>query len=43
MQNRDMRYTDEFIADAIRMVKDSGRPVNGLVKDLGLNPQIIRN
>ena len=43
MANNGNRYTDEFKADVIRMVKEGGRPVNSVAKDLGVNPQTIRN
>jgi transposase-like protein len=43
MSNNGNRYTDEFKADVIRMVKEGGRSVNKVAKDLGVNPQTIRN
>lgn len=43
MSNNGNRYTDEFKADAIRMVKEGGRSVNNVAKDLGINSQTIRN
>lgn len=36
------RYTEEFKADAIKLVKE-GRSVNSVAKDLGINPQTLRN
>jgi transposase-like protein len=43
MANNGNRYTDEFKADVIRMVKEGGRPVGSVAKDLGVNSQTIRN
>lgn len=37
-----VRYSKEFKADAIRLVKE-GRSSNNVAKDLGVNPQSVRN
>lgn len=37
------RYDDEFKADAMRLVKESGRSVNSVAKDLGISVQTLRN
>jgi transposase-like protein len=37
------RYDEEFKADAIRLVRDGGRSVPSVAKDLGINPQTLRN
>lgn len=36
------RYSEEFKTDAIKLVKE-GRSVNSVAKDLGINPQTLRN
>jgi len=36
------RYGEEFKVDALKLVKD-GRSVNSVAKDLGINPQTLRN
>lgn len=36
------RYSKEFKADAIRLVEE-GRSSNSVAKDLGVNPQSLRN
>ncbi|HBC92809.1 MAG TPA: IS3 family transposase [Pelotomaculum sp.] len=43
MENKGNRYDDEFRADAMRLVKEGGRSVNKVAKDLGINPQTLRN
>lgn len=43
MGNRGKRYDAEFKADAARLVKESGRSVASVAKDLGVNPQTLRN
>ena len=37
------RYDVEFKADAMRLVKESGRSAANVAKDLGINPQTLRN
>jgi len=37
------RYTEEYKIHAICLVKESNRSVNRLAKDLGVNPQTLRN
>jgi transposase-like protein len=37
------RYDAEFKADAIKMVRESGRSAASVAKDLGINPQTLRN
>ncbi len=39
MDNKGNRYDDEFNADAMRLVREGGRSVNKVAKDLGINPQ----
>jgi len=43
MNNKRNRYDDEFRAEAIRLVRESGRSVNKTAKDLGINPQTLHN
>ena len=43
MGNCGSRYDDEFKADAIRLVKENGRSAASVAKDLGINPQTLRN
>ena len=43
MGNNGKRYNAEFKADVIRLVKQEGRSVNSVAKDLGVNPQTIHN
>lgn len=43
MSNNANRYTDEFKTDVIRTIYEGGRSVNKVAKDLGVNPQTIRN
>jgi len=43
MVNKGNRYDDEFKADAMRLVREGGRSVNKVAKDLGINPQTLRN
>ena len=42
MSKNGKRYTDEFKADAIRLVRE-GRPISSVATDLGVNPQTLRN
>jgi len=37
------RYTEEFKADAIRLVREGNRSALSVAKDLGINPQTLRN
>ena len=39
--NNVRRYEIQFKADAIRMVKEEGRSVAGIAKDLGINDQTL--
>ena len=43
MENNGKRYTAEFKADIIRLVREENRPVSSIVKDFGVNNQTIRN
>jgi transposase len=43
MGNNGKRYNVEFKTDVIRLVKQEGRSVNSVAKDLGVNPQTIHN
>lgn len=43
MGNNGKRYDAEFKADAARLVKEGGRSVASVAKDLGINPQTLRN
>lgn len=43
MVNKGNRYDEEYKADAMRLVREGGRSVNKVAKDLGLNPQTLRN
>ncbi len=42
MSKNGKRYTDEFKADAIRLVGE-GRTISSVATDLGVNPQTLRN
>jgi len=42
MSKNGKRYTDEFKADAIRLVRE-GRSISSVATDLGINPQTLRN
>lgn len=42
MSKNGNRYTEEFKADAVRLVKE-GRSVNSVASDLGITPQSLRN
>ena len=42
MSKNGKRYTDEFKADAIRLVRE-GRSISSVSTDLGVNPQTLRN
>lgn len=37
------RYSDEFKADAMRMVREGKRSIYSVSKDLGINPQTLSN
>lgn len=37
------RYDEEFKADAMRLFREGGRSVPSVAKDLGINPQTLRN
>ncbi len=43
MGNCGSRYDDEFKADAMKLVKENGRSAASVAKDLGINPQTLRN
>lgn len=43
MSNSGNRYDAEFKADAVRLVKESSRSAASVAKDLGINPQTLRN
>ncbi len=43
MRNCGSRYDAKFKADAMRLVKESGRSAASVAKDLGINPQTLRN
>jgi transposase len=43
MSNTGNRYDTEFRKDAVRLVKESGRSAASVAKDLGINPQTLRN
>ncbi len=43
MSNCANRYSDEFKNDAIKLVKEGNRSVPSVAKDLGINPQTLRN
>ncbi len=43
MSNHANRYSDEFKKDAIKLVKEDNRSVPSVAKDLGINPQTLRN
>lgn len=43
MGNNGNRYDAEFKADAVRLVKEGGRSVASVAKDLGVNSQTLRN
>ena len=43
MKNKGKRYTTEFKADIVRLVKEENRPVASIVKDFGVQDQTIRN
>lgn len=36
-------YPPEFRAEAVRLAKSSGEPISRIAKDLGINPQTLRN
>lgn len=35
------RYTDEFKSEAVRLVRDSGRPVAPVARELGISDNIL--
>lgn len=37
------RYTAEFRADAVALVRNSGRSISSIARDLGVNTQSLRN
>jgi len=43
MGDNGKRYDDQFKADAVKMVRESGRSAASVAKDLGINPQTLRN
>lgn len=43
MKKNGKRYTEEFKADIIRLVREENRPVSSIVKDFGVNDQTVRN
>lgn len=43
MSNYANRYSEEFKADAIKLVQEGNRSVKSVAKDLGINPQTLRN
>lgn len=43
MANTGKRYAKEFKSDAIRLIREDGRSVNQVAKDLGVNDQTLRN
>jgi transposase len=43
MANKGRRYNAEFKSDIIRLIKEEGRSVNSVAKDLGVNAQTIHN
>lgn len=43
MSNKGTRYNNQFKADAISLVVEEGRSINGVAKDLGINGQALRS
>ncbi len=43
MPGSHLRYTAEFRADAVALVRSSGRPIPSIAHDLGVNTQSLRN
>jgi len=43
MSNYSNRYSYEFKNDAIKLVKEDKRSILSVAKDLGINPQTLRN
>lgn len=43
MKNTGKRYTAEFKADIVRLIREEKRSVSSIVKDFGVNDQTIRN
>ena len=37
------RYDEEFRADAMRLVREGGRSISSVAKDLGINPRTLSN
>ncbi|GAB1641395.1 transposase [Krasilnikovia sp. MM14-A1259] len=40
---RPSKYTQEFRADAVELVRSSGRPINEVARELGLSHETLRN
>ncbi len=43
MKSNGNRYNDELKADAVRLIVEEGRSYSSVSKDLGINPQTLRN
>ena len=43
MKNNGKRYTAEFKADIVRLVREENRSVSSIAQDFGVNDQTIRN
>ena len=43
MGSHGKRYTEEFKADIIRLVREEKRSITSIEKDFGVNDQTIRN
>ncbi|GFP32945.1 transposase [Candidatus Hakubella thermalkaliphila] len=43
MSSNANRYSQEFKKDAMKLVQEDNRPINSVAKDLGVNPQSLRN
>ena len=43
MPGSHVRYTAEFRADAVALVRSSGRSIPSIAQDLGVNTQSLRN
>ncbi len=39
---RPSKYSEEFRRDAVALVRDSGRPVKQVARELGVNPETLR-
>ena len=35
------QYSDEYKSEAVRLVKESGKPVTQIARELGLNPNML--